>query len=174
MKRVLIITTAAVLCLAFITPNAFSWSRGGHGRGCGGSGYNSGNAVFAGLTQEQKGRLADLRQKFIDETYEIRSAMRAKGRDIRMLLETSSPDKAKLTAMSNDIMGLKKEMQTKRIDFILAAKEIAPGLGADDLGFLGLGFGKGRHFSQGYGGSGPCLNAGKGMGSGSGPCTWAQ
>ena len=179
MKKTLIVT-AALLSVIFITSNAFSWGRGGYGRGCngGGYGYNSGSAVLPELTQEQKTQLADLRQKFIDETYETRSAMQNKRHNLRMLLETSSPDKAKLTQLSNEMIDLKKEMQTKRIEFILAAKEIAPGLNVDSFRFFGRGFGMGRHFGKGFGGNGPCRGFGSGattgMGYGNGPCTWTQ
>ena len=173
MKKTLIIT-AALLSVIFISSNAFSWGGGGYGRGCGGGyGNNNGSSVLPSLTEEQKGALADLRQKFIDETYEVRSAMMGKKQNIRMLLETSSPDKTKLTALSDDILELKGQMQAKRIDFILKAKEIAPGLNASDLRMFGRGFGKGRHFA----GNRPCRDAGKamgqgaGMGYGNGPCT---
>lgn len=151
MKKSLIAVTA-LLGVVFLTSNAFSWGhgngykRGGYGGGCGG-GYNA----MSSLTDEQKTQLSDLRQKFIDETYEARSAMMDKHQAIQMLLETSAPDKAKLETLSNEIMALKKTMHDKRIDYILAAKKIAPELNADAFRHHGGGFGKG-----GGRGAGPC------------------
>jgi len=151
MKKSFIIATA-LFSLVFFASNAFSWGGGGYGKrgGCG-KGYN--NQAMANLTDEQKSQLTDLRQKFIDETYETRSAMKAKHQDIQMLLETSSPDKAKLTSLSDEIMALKKSMHDKQIDYVLAAKKIAPELDSRAFGHHRGGFGKGGGYNSG---SRPC------------------
>jgi zinc resistance-associated protein len=151
MKKTMIMITA-ILAVGFMTASAFAWGHGGGRRGgCGGQGYGA----MANLTQEQQTELNTLRQQFVDETYETRSAMMAKHQEVRMLMETSNPDKARLEALSNEILELKKSMADKRIDFALKAKKIAPELnlmafGRHNGGY-GSGYGKGRHGGHGFG-----------------------
>jgi len=162
MKKTMIplTTLTALLIVGFMTASAFAWGHGnGKKRGCGGQGQ----AMYNNLTDEQKTELRELRQQFVDETYESRAAMMTKHQELRMLMETSSPDKAKLQALSDEVMDLKKAMADKRIDFALKAKEIAPELNLMAFGGRGGGMGKG--------GNSGCPGFGGGK-SGNGPCTW--
>ena len=152
MKKTLITLTALTL-VGFMAATAFAWGHGGGKRGgCGRGEYG----MFSDLSQEQKTELRALHQQFIDETYDTRSAMMTKHQEIRMLMETSNPDRAKLDTLSDDILALKKAMVDKRIDYALKAKEIAP-----ELNLMAFG----RHHGSGKGGYG----GGKG---GYGPCPW--
>ncbi len=146
-----IIAITALLAVAFFATNAFSWGHGGSKKGCG-NGYGAKrNSAYNELTAEQKTQLSALRQQFVDETYETRSAMMTKHQELRMLLETSSPDKAKLDTLITEISDLKKDVQTKRVDFILAGKKIAPEL---KMSGFGKGQGLGRGNNRGCGGQG--------------------
>jgi zinc resistance-associated protein len=109
--------------------------------GCGANG----NTVWKDLSQEQRDELTALRQKFIDETYEVRSALMIKHQEMRMLMETSDPDRAKIDGLAHAVNALRSQMQTNRIDFMLAAKKIAPELN---------GLGMGRLSCNGSGGNG--------------------
>lgn len=144
------IVITSLLAVTLLATSAFSW--GGGGRGCGGSGQAgnnyegygaNGTNVWNDLSQEQRDELTALKQKFIDDTYEVRSAMMVKHQEMRMLMETSDPDRAEIDALAEDVTDLRTQMQTKRIDFQLAAKKIAPELN---------GFTMGRH--GGFGGKG--------------------
>ncbi|MBA3010133.1 MAG: periplasmic heavy metal sensor [Proteobacteria bacterium] len=133
MKKSMIVITS-FLAVALLATNAFSW---GPGKGCGGSGqgYGAGeSAAWNDLSKQQKDELTALNQKFIDETYEVRSAMMTKHQEMRLLMETSSPDRAKLEALSKAVTDLQGQMQTKRIDYQLAAKKIAPELSVGGMG----------------------------------------
>ncbi len=159
MKKPMIAITA-LLAVAFLATNAFSWGHGGSGRGCS-NGYGAkGNSAYNQLTAEQKTQLNTLRQQFVDETYETRSAMMTKHQELRMLLETSSPDKAKLDTLITEVSDLKKGFQIKRVDFILAAKKIAPELNMSGFG-KGQGFGRGNN--RGCKGSGNGQNCSGGQ-----------
>ncbi len=46
------------------------------------------------LTDEQQKQLSDLHQEFVDDTYEMRSAIMNLNQQIRMYLETSDPNPA--------------------------------------------------------------------------------
>ena len=147
MKKSMIVITS-LLAVALLATSAFSWGhgKGGFGQGCGGSGQGygiNGTNAWNDLSKEQRDELNALHQKFIDETYETRSAMMVKHQEMRLLMETSSPDRAKLDTLSQAVTDLQSQMRSKRIDYQLAAKEIAP-----ELNFAGMG-GRG-----GYGGKG--------------------
>ena len=154
MMKKTMIGIIAIMAIAFLATSAFSWGHGqrgcggsgqagsGYGQGCGGysqgCGINNPNA-WNDLSKEQKDELIALKQKFIDDTYEVRSAMMIKHQEMRMLMETSSPDRDKLEALSKAITDLQGQMRSKRIDFQLAAKKIAPELNVTGLGKRGGG-----------------------------------
>ncbi len=152
MKKSMIVITS-LLAVALLATSAFSWGNGG--RGCGGSGQgesnyegcgaNGTNNVWKDLSQEQRDELTALKQKFIDDTYEVRSAMMVKHQEMRMLMETSDPDRDEIDELAKAVTELRTQMQTKRIDFQLAAKKIAPELN---------GLGMGRQGGSGFGGRG--------------------
>jgi zinc resistance-associated protein len=139
----------AIMAVAFLSTSAFSWGngqRGCGGSGQGGSGYGQGYGInnpnaWNDLSKEQRDELTALQQKFIDETYEIRSAMMTQHQEMRLLMETSSPDRAKLETLSKAITDLSGQMRSKRIDLQLAAKKIAPELNIAGLGKRGGGYG---------------------------------
>ncbi len=136
MKKTLMII-GSLMVVAIMAGSGFAWGPG-HGRGfdrdC--PGFN-GRGAGANLSQEQRDSLAALRQKFIDETYESRSALSQKHQEMRLLMETSSPDSDKLKDLSEEMVDLQKQVRDKMIDFQLEAKKISPEL------MMGSGFGKG-------------------------------
>ena len=162
MKKSIIIISS-LLIVALVSGSAFAWGQGK----CRGMGYSANQDCprYGGeqgplndLSKDQSDALSKLRQGFIDETYELRSAKFAKQQEMRMLMETSEPDRAKLGKLSQEITGLQKQVRDKRIDFLLAAKKIAPELG------MGKGFGQGRGNWSGKGGQGGCQGQGYGLG----------
>jgi len=157
-KSIIIISSFLMLMLA--AGSVFAW---GHGRGQGMGNDSSqdcrrygGQSAWNDLSQDQRDQLGALRQAFIDETYEIRSAKFQKQQEMRMLMETSSPDRAALARLSGEITDLQKQVRDKRIDYRLAVKKISPelGMGAGS----GQGRGKGKRF--GKGGHGGCRGQG--------------
>ncbi|MBU0462086.1 MAG: periplasmic heavy metal sensor [Proteobacteria bacterium] len=156
MKKSIIIISS-LLIIALVSGSAFAWGRGmgsGYNQDC--PRYGGEQGAFNDLSKDQRDALSALRQGFIDETYELRSAKFAKRQEMRMLMETSEPDRAKLDKLSQEIMDLQKQVMSKRIDFMLAAKKIAPELG------MGKGFGQGRGEWSGRGGQRGCQGQGSG------------
>lgn len=156
MKKALILMTT-LIAVGLLSTYAFSW---GPGKGMGG--YGGGTScpgidrnAYADLTDAQKDELATLRQKFIDDTYELRASMMQKHNEIRLLMETSQPDRAQLSQLNTQVSDLKKQIQENRIDFMLAAKKVAP------EARFGQGMGRGYH--NGYG-KGDCPKLGQGYG----------
>lgn len=108
------------------------------------------------LTDKQQKQLRDLHQKFVDDTYETRSGIMNLDQQIRMYMETSNPDPAKLKAMVIEKADLSKDLAVKRLEFALDARKISPELKYMPMG-MGPGFnGHGYHgFGRGTGFDGP-------------------
>ncbi|MDA3915714.1 MAG: periplasmic heavy metal sensor [Deltaproteobacteria bacterium] len=151
MKKTIIIISS-ILLVAFVAGSVFAWGPGS-GRGMMGGGFNQdcpgyggGQGGISDLSKGQRDELTALRQQFIDETYELRSAKFGKQQEMRMLMETSNPDRDKLSKLSEELTDLQKQVRDKGIDFRLKARKIAPELGK------GAGFGQGCGRGSGKGG----------------------
>lgn len=117
------------------------------------------------LTDEQQKQLRDLHQKFIDDTYEMRADIMNLDQQIRMYLETSDPDPAKLKSMVLEKADLAKDLAVKRLEFALDARKISP-----ELKYMptGMGMGPGGH-CMGYGPAYHGFGRGSGFSNGPGP-----
>jgi zinc resistance-associated protein len=157
MKKTMILITA-LTAIGFMATQAFSW-----GPGTGMGGYGAGTScpaldrnIYNDLTDAQKDELTALRQKFIDDTHALRNTMMLKHNEIRMLMETSDPDRATLHRLNAEVSELMKQVQETRIDLMLAAKKVAPE--------LRFGQAMGHGFHKGYA-KGNCPRSGQGYGS---------
>ena len=153
MKKSIIIISS-LLMVSLVAGSVFAQGQGksqkmgaGYNQDCRGYG---GQGISNDLSKEQRYQLSALRQTFIDETYEVRAAKFQKRQEMRMLMETSEPDRAKLGKLSKEITDLQKQLRDKQIDFRLVAKKISPELG------MGRGFGQGHGKSLKRGGQRGC------------------
>ncbi|MFZ0611897.1 MAG: periplasmic heavy metal sensor [Desulfobacterales bacterium] len=149
---------------------------------------------YAGnLSDEDLQAVQQERQKFFDETKDLRQEMHQKQLELKSELAKKNPDAQKAAALQKDISVLGQEFDQKRLDQMLKMKKINP-----DIGRMG-GWGRenkgdddddcpnyGRHMGRGYGagmrGSGMmgpgmmndddgdwnCPNSGRSMGPGRG------
>lgn len=92
------------------------------------------------LTDEQQKQLSGLHQKFVDDTYEMRSGIMNLNQQIRMYMETSDPNPGKLKAMVMEKSDLERDLAVKRLEFALDAGKISPELKNMPMG-MGMGFG---------------------------------
>ncbi len=158
MKKTIIIISS-ILLVTFAVSNTFAWGSNGSmcpkmigsefNQNC--QGYGRGESrqnALDDLSKEQRDQLQTLHQQFIDESYEFRSAQLQKQQEIKMLMETSNPDRGELGKLSEEIADLQKQIRDKQIDFRLSAKKIAPELGSR----RSAGFGKGCGRWSGNGG----------------------
>lgn len=163
MKKILTVLTIAMMTCTFATgafaappkQNSGKGLRQDTPRGC------------MNLTDEQQKQLTKLHQKFIDDTYEIRTGIMTLDQQIRMYMETSHPDSAKLKSMVIEKADLEKDLAVKRMEFALDARKISPEL----LKYMpmgrGLGFcapGMGNAPGQQGSGKGEGFNGGPGQG----------
>lgn len=160
MKRQAFITIAVIFTMATVVGISFAGNGGRRGHAMDlDAYYQACSQDWAKLTDDQKSKLKALNQKFIDETATARASIISKHEEIRILMETTSPDQAKLHALSAELTELKKQVMDKNIDMALDAKKIAPELDASML--MG---GHGRMGREGMGMMGKCSMMGNGMG----------
>lgn len=116
-KMSLVLIMALVLSLGFA---ASAWA-GPWGRGCGGWGWG------ANLTPEQAAKIFDLKQKFYNDTADLRRQMFQKRTELAALWQAATPDQAKIAAKQKELNALRDQMQQKGLDFQMQARKIAPG-----------------------------------------------
>ncbi len=145
----------AVLTIALTASSAFCWTntKGGINKG---NRANRGQAC-QNLTPEQLDQLNTLHQKFIDDTVKERTEIAGLRMKMRMIMETSAPDKEELISIVEKLGPLQTDMAVKKIDFQLAAKKIAPEFQGFGMG-RGHGMGKGFGMGPGAGKGGRCLS----------------
>lgn len=160
MKKSIILITA-ILAMTLTATHAFSYGGQGRGKGNSGKGMAMHQSAWNDLSKEQRDEITGLRQQFIDETYELRSDMMLKRHQVRMLMETSNPDRAELIKLSKAVNEIENRIMEKRIDFVLAAKKVAPELKFAPGSGQGLRVGCGGKGARGFGGGqgqrGECL-----------------
>jgi zinc resistance-associated protein len=157
-KMSLVVLLALALSLGLA---ASSWARPwGGGMGCGMMGA-------ANLTPDQAGKLFDLKQKFMNDTADVRKQMVVKRAELGALWKAEKPDEKAIVAKQKEMNALRGQMQEKSVAFRLEARKIAPQFGK---GF-GHGMGMGGHGMGGHGmgmGPGACPMVGPGGGMGPG------
>jgi zinc resistance-associated protein len=117
------------------------------------------------LTPEQAGQMFDLKQKFMNDTAELRKSMFVKRVELAQLWRTENPDSKAIQAKQKELNALREQMQAKMVDFRLQARKICP-LGSKGMG-RGMGMGSGMGMGRGMG----MAMAGNGPGMGPG-CGW--
>lgn len=112
------VMSALVLTLGL---TATAWA-GPWGRGCWG-GFGGGTP----LTSEQSTQIFNLKQKFYNDTADLRRQMVQKRAELAALWQASSPDEAKIAAKQKELNALRDKLQEKGLEFQLQARKIAPG-----------------------------------------------
>ncbi len=149
-KMSLMVVLTLALCLGLA---ASSWARpwgGGMGGGMMGAMMN--------LTPEQAGKLFDLKEKFRNDTAQVRKQMMIQRIELANLWKAEKPDEKAIVAKQKELNALRSQMLEKSVAFRLAARKIAPQ------------FGQGFHHGRGWGMGGPGMGPGAGMGPGGGVC----
>lgn len=125
------------LALAVVTLFSVSsaWA-GPMGRGgCWGAGAN--------LTPEQASQVFDLKQKFFNDTAELRKQMMIKGTELAALWQSGTPDQNQIQVKQQEVNALRDQLQGKRTAFQLQVQKICPQAG------MGVGRGSGRGMGRG-------------------------
>lgn len=151
MKKWLVGLMAVMIVVA--ATGAFAFGPGGRG-GCGayggGFGPDGGPGAFGrlDLSKEQFDKMWQLKDKFQNETKDLRYQMYQKRLEMRKLFADPKADDAAIRAQYAEMSGLRQKLQDKRIEFKLAQRKI---LTAEQLQELGEGPAEG-----GFGRGGIC------------------
>ncbi len=119
---------------------ASSWARP-WGGGMGG-GMGCGMMGAMNLTPDQAGKLFDLKEKFRNDTAEVRKQMIIKRAELAALWKAENPDEKAIVAKQKELNALRGQMQEKSVAFQLEARKIAPE--------LAQGFGRGMGWGMGW------------------------
>jgi Spy/CpxP family protein refolding chaperone len=166
-KKVVVLGLVAVMVLGV----AYAFAQGpGTGPGPGRK-AGWGQDRWSSLTPEQQTKVQELRQKFNDETAQLRGTMLTKRLELQSLWRNPNADSKAIQDKEKEFRSLRDQMRDKAVQFKLEARKI---LTPEQLSEFGPGLGMGRGFGErhmrGYGrgwhrgGMGP----GYGMGSGYG------
>ena len=119
----------------------------------------------ANITPEQAGQLFDLKEKFMNETANLRKAMWMKRAEMAALWKAENPDQAQINVKQKELNALREQMQEKMTAYRLQARKICP-MGGKGMG-RGMGMGPGMGM-MGMGMAMACDCPGMGMGPGCG------
>jgi len=120
MKKTTLVIAAIIFAFVAST-SAFAWGPGQgkhHGKGLNRECPRDGSEWNAKLTDDQKKQLKELRQKFVDETADLRIGLHSKSEKMRILLETSDPNGEELKSLAKEAADLKGQLMAKRIDLV--------------------------------------------------------
>ena len=90
----------------------------GKGHGCGMMGMQ--------MTPDQAAKAFDLRQKFMNDTADLRKQMMVKQAELGELWRAKDPDKAKIAAKQKEINALRDQLQEKGTAFKLDMRKEFP------------------------------------------------
>jgi len=156
LKTILLVTLIVSLVGA---TSAFAFKGMGDGMGCGMDG-GRGMRLLMNLTPEQAGQVFDLKQKFMNDTAELRKGMMIKGAELAKLWKAENPDEQAILAKVKELAGLRAQFMEKAVAQRLAMRKIVPtAMGNCPM----MGPGKGHGPMMGPGG---CPMPGPGQGKG--------
>jgi zinc resistance-associated protein len=110
------------------------------------------------LPPDQAAKAFDMRQKFMNDTADLRKQMLVKRAELNEMWKAKDPDKTKIAAKQKEINALRDQFQEKATAFKLDMRKEFPNL-AGGPGQRGMGGGAGC----------PMMGSGKGPGGGQAP-----
>ena len=103
------------------------------------------------MTAEQRARLQELRQKFLDETNELREKIFAKRQELRALWRDSKTSEEALLQKERELRNLLEQMRDKAVEYRLEARKLLTPEQLSQFGGWGMRFGFDRWHREGRG-----------------------
>lgn len=163
-KTVVVLGLVAVMVLGV----AYAFAQGpGQGPGPGHR-PGWGQEKWSSLTPEQQTKFQELRQKFNDDTAQLRGTMLTKRLELQSLWRNPKADSKAILEKEKEFRSLQNQMKDKAVQLKLEARTI---LTPEQLSQFGPGLGMGRGFGGGHmmGGRHGMGQGGMGPGRGMGP-----
>jgi len=140
----------------------------------GGAGMGPGKHWMMNLNPEQAGQVFDLRQKFMNDTAELRKGMLVKRAELAQLWKAENPDEKAIVAKVKELGALRAQFMEKAVAQRLAMKKLVPAAGMGPCPMMGPGGPGGGPGRMGPGAMGPgvcppgamCPAPGPGQGQG--------
>jgi Spy/CpxP family protein refolding chaperone len=168
-KTILLATLVVGLMSA---TSAYAFRGMGGGDMGGGKGHGRGMRWMMNLSPEQVGQVFDLKQKFMNDTAELRKNMMVKRAELMQLWKAEKPDQAVIQAKVKELGNLKAQLMEKAVAQRFAMQKLVPGA-TGPCPMMGPGGGMGPGMGPGPQGKGPgpgaCLMPGPGGMAGCGP-----
>jgi Spy/CpxP family protein refolding chaperone len=158
--------TAIGIVLAIVVVGGWAFAHGPGGkRGYGHQEYARGDP-YSNLTSEQREKLQAQKEKFYQDTAQLRRELYQKRLELQGLWIDPKADPEKIKAKQREVFELQSRIQEKTLEHKLATRELLPEEGIGQ-GPWGHGMGYGSHHESGHmGGHG----SGAMRGYGRGPC----
>jgi zinc resistance-associated protein len=153
--RTILLATLIVGLVGSTSAYAF-WGMGG------GRGHGHGKHWMMNLTPEQAAQVFDLKQKFMNDTAELRKNMLVKRAELAQLWKAEKPDEKAIEAKVKELGNLRTQFMEKAVAQRFAMNKIVPGT-MGPCPMMGPGGGMGS-------GMGPGMGPGKKKGPGPGAC----
>jgi zinc resistance-associated protein len=115
------------------------------------------------LTPEQAAQAFDLRQKFLQDTVDVRRQMAVKRAELRTLWQAEKPEDKQILAKQKELAALKAQLQEKAVAMKLEMRKFMPAGPGGRMGFGPMGPGCGPGMGAG------CMGMGPGGGMGGAP-----
>ena len=146
--------------------SAFAFRGMGGGMGCG-MGPGMGMRWMMNLTPEQAAQVFDLRQKFMNDTAELRKNLMVKRAELAQLWKAENPDEKAILPKVKELGTLKAQMMEKAVAQRLAMRKIVPAA-MGPCSMMGPGMGPGQMKGPGWcsGPGGVCPTPGPDQGKG--------
>jgi Spy/CpxP family protein refolding chaperone len=158
--KTILLVTLIVGLVGATSAYAFRGMGGGMGMG-----HGWGHRWMMNLTPEQAGQVFDLRQKFMNDTAELRKNMMVKRAELMQLWKAENPDEKAIQAKVKELGALRTQFMEKAVAQRFAMKKIVPGA-MGPCPMMGPGGGMGPGMGPGPKGKGPgpgaCLTPGSG------------
>lgn len=119
----------------------------GHGHRGGAPQEGWGPGKWSSLTPEQKTKFQELRQKFNEETAQLRGSILAKRLELQSLWTNPKADSNAILSKEKESRDLQNQMGDKVVQYKLEARKF---LTPEQIAELGAGHGMGHGFSRGH------------------------
>ncbi|MEJ2655828.1 MAG: periplasmic heavy metal sensor [Desulfobacterales bacterium] len=124
------ITLLSALLIVPVAVRAYGWGwGGGHMMGYWGGGpgyYHPYDRGYTALNSKQQEQLAELNQKFYNETQTLRDKLWSKSAELNALLSETNPDSGKISKLQKEISDLRAKLDEKATNNQIEARKIAP------------------------------------------------